>query len=224
MRPTAVLVNTARGEVVDTGALVHALREGWIAAAGLDVTGWMLAPGLLVVGLGMGLVMGVNFTVTLKDVDSAHAGSASGTLSAVQQVGGAIGIALVGVIFFGGLSQGAGASFDAVAADVRAELVTAGVPAASVGPVLRDVRTCYVDRASAKDLSAQPASCRKVEAAGPDPAVGGALVGRLRTATANDFLGAYTAAMGYTAVLLATVTLLGLLLPRRIEFEMPSAA
>ncbi len=38
MKPTAVLVNTARGQVVITEALVQALREGWIAAAGLDVT------------------------------------------------------------------------------------------------------------------------------------------------------------------------------------------
>jgi len=37
MRPSAVLVNTARGGLVDTAALVRALREGWIAAAGLDV-------------------------------------------------------------------------------------------------------------------------------------------------------------------------------------------
>ena len=38
MKPTAILVNTSRGPVIDHGALADALRAGTIAAAGLDVT------------------------------------------------------------------------------------------------------------------------------------------------------------------------------------------
>jgi len=37
MKSTAVLINTSRGAVVDTNALVKALQEEWIAGAGLDV-------------------------------------------------------------------------------------------------------------------------------------------------------------------------------------------
>ncbi|KAJ7892660.1 hypothetical protein B0H13DRAFT_2528933 [Mycena leptocephala] len=37
MRPTSVLVNNGRGSVVDSAALAHALAEGWIWGAGLDV-------------------------------------------------------------------------------------------------------------------------------------------------------------------------------------------
>jgi D-3-phosphoglycerate dehydrogenase len=36
MKPSAVLVNTARGPIVNDGALYRALKEGWIAGAGLD--------------------------------------------------------------------------------------------------------------------------------------------------------------------------------------------
>jgi phosphoglycerate dehydrogenase-like enzyme len=37
MKPTAIIVNTSRGPIIDEVALVHALRERWIAGAGLDV-------------------------------------------------------------------------------------------------------------------------------------------------------------------------------------------
>jgi D-3-phosphoglycerate dehydrogenase / 2-oxoglutarate reductase len=37
MKPTACLINTSRGPVVDERALVRALQEKWLAAAALDV-------------------------------------------------------------------------------------------------------------------------------------------------------------------------------------------
>jgi D-3-phosphoglycerate dehydrogenase len=37
MKPEAIFVNTSRGATVDESALIKALQEGWIAAAGRDV-------------------------------------------------------------------------------------------------------------------------------------------------------------------------------------------
>jgi len=37
MKPTAFVINTSRGEIIQEGALVEALRSGQIAGAGLDV-------------------------------------------------------------------------------------------------------------------------------------------------------------------------------------------
>jgi phosphoglycerate dehydrogenase-like enzyme len=37
MKPTGYLVNTSRGPIIDSAALLRALNEGWIAGAGLDV-------------------------------------------------------------------------------------------------------------------------------------------------------------------------------------------
>lgn len=61
---------------------------------------WMLIPWLLIAGSGMGMVTGPLAPIVLSNVDVRHAGAASGVLSSIQQLGGTIGVALGGGIFF----------------------------------------------------------------------------------------------------------------------------
>ncbi|MEU9075165.1 MFS transporter [Kitasatospora sp. NPDC048538] len=68
----------------------------WSGAA----TGWATALPLLVAGAGSGLVIAPNQTLTLQRVPVARAGSAGGVLQTAQRVGSAVGIAIVGSVFF----------------------------------------------------------------------------------------------------------------------------
>jgi EmrB/QacA subfamily drug resistance transporter len=65
---------------------------------------WTFLPPLLVAGLGLGLGFSGLFQSVLSGVPPRDAGAGSGALQAFQQIGGAIGVALVGEIFFSGLA------------------------------------------------------------------------------------------------------------------------
>jgi MFS family permease len=83
--------------VMATGAAVLGLT---IHLTGLQVGPWQLAPGLALVGIGMGLTMAPFFDIVLAGVDPHESGSASGTLTAMQQLGAALGTAVLGTLFF----------------------------------------------------------------------------------------------------------------------------
>ncbi|MGH2908493.1 MAG: MFS transporter [Solirubrobacteraceae bacterium] len=61
---------------------------------------WDLAPSLFVIGVGAGVSMGQLFDFILAGVEMDHVGSASGVLEAVQQLAAALGVAVLGTIFF----------------------------------------------------------------------------------------------------------------------------
>ncbi|WP_202880700.1 DHA2 family efflux MFS transporter permease subunit [Kribbella amoyensis] len=71
-----------------------------LRAHGTATTIWDLVPATLFVGIGAGMVFAPLFDIILASIDDQAAGSASGVLTAVQQFGGAIGIAVIGTIFF----------------------------------------------------------------------------------------------------------------------------
>ncbi len=65
-----------------------------------------LVPGLVVDGAGMKFALAPLVGTVLARVRPEHAGAASGILSTSVQVGNALGVSLVGLLFFGALAQG----------------------------------------------------------------------------------------------------------------------
>lgn len=61
---------------------------------------WILIVPLIVFGIGLGAIIGPLFAITLQDVPTGHAGSASGTLEAIEQLGGSLGVVIMSSIFF----------------------------------------------------------------------------------------------------------------------------
>jgi EmrB/QacA subfamily drug resistance transporter len=88
---------------------------------GTHVNLWTLAPSVLVLGIGAGACFTSLFDVAIGDVAPAEAGSASGSLSAVQQLASAIGSAVVTTVYFSQrIEHGAGHAMTVTVAVVAA--------------------------------------------------------------------------------------------------------
>lgn len=153
--------------VLQAGTVVMALGVFgvWLTLdqVGSGVGPWQLLPSLLVTGIGMGLLMAPFFDIVLASVEQHETGSASGTMTAVQQLGGAFGVAILGTVFFGLLGGGIAGAVDHRADDLRGRLTAAHVAPATQDRIVADLRRCASDRATAKDPAATPASCALLE-------------------------------------------------------------
>ncbi|MET7732901.1 MFS transporter [Streptomyces sp. NPDC005402] len=91
--------------VLQAGALlmvVGVLLYLWEAERyGMSISSWQMALPLVVMGVGMGLIVAPLTDAVLSEVPREHAGSASGLINTVQQMGNALGLGLVSVVFFG---------------------------------------------------------------------------------------------------------------------------
>jgi EmrB/QacA subfamily drug resistance transporter len=97
-------------------------------------TGWATVVPLLVAGLGSGLVISPNQTLTLSQVPVPRAGTAGGLLQTGQRIGSAVGIAAVGSVFFARVAA-TGGNF-APAFERGVEVATAFVAVALVIAVI----------------------------------------------------------------------------------------
>jgi EmrB/QacA subfamily drug resistance transporter len=91
------LVLAAGGALMGLGVLGVALGAGEVGA-GSDP--WPVVPGLVVAGVGLSLLIIPLVNVVLAAVPHGVAGGAGGIFSTAQQLGGALGVAVVGSVFF----------------------------------------------------------------------------------------------------------------------------
>jgi EmrB/QacA subfamily drug resistance transporter len=82
-------------------ALLAAVAEEGVSGSLVD-----LVPGLALAGFGMGIALTALIDAAMGDVEPAYAEAVSGVLSTAQQVGNALGVAIVGMVFFGAVSGG----------------------------------------------------------------------------------------------------------------------
>ena len=98
--------------VLVTGCLLVVAGLAGTAAAlhftAVHPSGWELAGPLLAAGFGSGMVIAPNQDFVMAYVPREEAGTASGTLTTAQRVGGAIGTAVIGTVLFGTVSAGPG--------------------------------------------------------------------------------------------------------------------
>jgi len=69
-----------------------------------DLTNWQFLVPLFIAGVGNGFFIAPNVQIIVATVDSAEAGAASAVVNAIQRVGAAIGIAVIGSVLFGTLT------------------------------------------------------------------------------------------------------------------------
>ncbi len=102
--------------VLAVGALVlaagHAALLTAVAIVGVGGSVAILVPGLLLIGAGMGLGITPLATLIMAGMQPAHAGATAGVLATAQNVGNAIGVAVIGVVFFGALNGGFARAFE----------------------------------------------------------------------------------------------------------------
>ncbi|WP_380285923.1 MFS transporter [Kitasatospora purpeofusca] len=117
-------------QTIALGGLLMAAGLGLLGlavhAAGPTDSVWWLAPGLFVDGLGMGLVIAPVTSLVLAGVEPRLAGSAAGLVATVQQVAGALGVALIGILSYGA-DDPASAFGRSLAALAVLELLLAGL-------------------------------------------------------------------------------------------------
>lgn len=70
------------------------------ANSGIGVGSWNLALPLLIAGIGMGMIFVPMYDIIMGEIQDHEVGTAAGALESIQQLGAALGVAVLGTVFF----------------------------------------------------------------------------------------------------------------------------
>jgi EmrB/QacA subfamily drug resistance transporter len=177
------------------------------------VTTMDMVPALVVAGLGMGTVLAPLADILLDGVPHQDAGSASGIFNTSLQLGASIGVAVIGVIFFGLLGSQSAPAAAAVAPQLRSGLVAASVPAPIVGAIESQFGACLHARLVASDPTVTPAACRLPGHRTLPTAASKVLVGAGAEAVRHDFAASLERTLWFQVAVFLASFLLMLVLP-----------
>jgi MFS family permease len=183
-----------------------------------DLTLWTLAPAGLAIGVGLGMIVTTVNDVVLAEASGPSAGSAAGVQTTVGQAGNAVGVAVLGALFFGLLSGNATAAAQHSVPQFREQLRHTAVAAPTAQRLEHSLVTCFTDQASAKDPGRLQPSCdalmSQARQTGDSRVVG--LVGKTLTGTRQQhFSDSMRTSLYYEVAVLTLVFLLVFLLPLR---------
>jgi hypothetical protein len=199
------------GSVLLTLGMVGIILTVHLRGDSLD--GPELIPALVVAGLGMGCIIAPLINIILAGIHHGDAGSASGVLTTMQQVGGAMGVAVVGVIFFGLIGGRADTSSAAALPQLRAALVAQHVPSSAIPAALQSFQVCFHDRANESDPSVPPPSCARAQRQSPSPTITAAFASAGAAALGDDFESSLNLSLLYQIVVFAGTFLMVFAIP-----------
>ncbi len=191
---------------------------------GTKVTGWDLIPSFLISGLGLGTVIAPLLNIILAGVPGRDAGSASGVLTTFQQLGGAIGVAVVGVVFFGLLGSRASTAIATVTPQLHAQLAGANLPPSQADAAISRFTTCFKKQASSSDPTAPIPGCPTAGATPSSNPVTNAFGNAARIALGRDFVTSVERILFFNVGFWALTGMLSMLLPRVRPRPEPVAA
>lgn len=174
-----------------------------------------LLPGVFLQGFGSGSVSAPLLGYVLGGIPGRDAGAASGLLTTMQQIAGALGVALIGLVFFALLARGAGGVAEGLLPTLRQELTANGLSQAARETTLADFRDCARDRAAERDAATIPTSCTRPTLEGRAGTASDLLTDALRVVVARNYARAFVDAVAVAIAGLAVAAALLLAMPRR---------